>query len=130
LQREDYVRYDDLPLETSTASPSAWNLSATFIRSTAEESFNATFATSRNAKQAEAKRKEYSHNFRCFPPVGGGAGDRTPDIARELHDEIGQALTVMQLNLQSMLLSPDTEAVSPRLNETLRVVERVLEQRA
>jgi signal transduction histidine kinase len=50
------------------------------------------------------------------------------NIARELHDEIGQALTVMQLNLQAMLLSPVTDVVSPRLNESLVLVERVLEQ--
>ena len=49
-------------------------------------------------------------------------------IARELHDEIGQALTVMQLNLQAMLQSPGADALTPRLNESLKVVERVLEQ--
>jgi signal transduction histidine kinase len=50
------------------------------------------------------------------------------NIARELHDEIGQALTVIQLNLQVMLQAPDTQALAPRLNESLKVVERVLEQ--
>jgi signal transduction histidine kinase len=50
------------------------------------------------------------------------------NIARELHDEIGQALTVMQLNLQAMLQSPGTDALKPRLKESLEVVERVLEQ--
>ena len=50
------------------------------------------------------------------------------NIARELHDEIGQALTVMQLNLQALLESPSTDALAPRLNETLKVVGRVLEQ--
>jgi signal transduction histidine kinase len=50
------------------------------------------------------------------------------NIARELHDEIGQALTVMQLNLQAMLQSPGADALTPRLNESLKVVERVLEQ--
>ncbi|HEX4341967.1 MAG TPA: sensor histidine kinase, partial [Verrucomicrobiae bacterium] len=50
------------------------------------------------------------------------------NIARELHDEIGQALTVMQINLQAMLQSPDKGALTPRLNQNLAVVERVLEQ--
>jgi signal transduction histidine kinase len=50
------------------------------------------------------------------------------NIARELHDEIGQSLTVMQLNLQAMLQSPATEVMSMRLNDSLAVVDRVQEQ--
>ncbi len=49
-------------------------------------------------------------------------------IARELHDEIGQALTVMQLNLQAMLTSPNANGLTSRLAELLKVVEHVLEQ--
>jgi len=48
-------------------------------------------------------------------------------LARELHDEIGQALTVMQLNLQAMLPAPGA-GNRPRLTATLEAVERVLEQ--
>jgi PAS domain S-box-containing protein len=49
-------------------------------------------------------------------------------ISRELHDEIGQALTVAQLNLQAVLQSPGAEAMARRLTESLDAVERVLEQ--
>jgi PAS domain S-box-containing protein len=49
-------------------------------------------------------------------------------LARELHDEIGQALTVAELNLQALLQAPGTEALTPRLKESLEVVDRVLEQ--
>ena len=49
-------------------------------------------------------------------------------LARELHDEIGQALTATEMNLQALLESPGTDALAPRLKESLRVVERVLEQ--
>lgn len=49
-------------------------------------------------------------------------------LARELHDEIGQALTVIQMNLQALLESPVTDPLAPRLKESLQVVERVLEQ--
>jgi signal transduction histidine kinase len=49
-------------------------------------------------------------------------------LARELHDEIGQALTVAELNLQAMLQSPGADALLPRLKESLQVVERVQEQ--
>ncbi len=49
-------------------------------------------------------------------------------LARELHDEIGQGLTVAELNLQALLQLPGTDALAPRLQESLYVVERVLEQ--
>lgn len=48
-------------------------------------------------------------------------------IALELHDEIGQALTVAELNLQAVLQTTGNEA-QPRLKESLDAVERVLEQ--
>ena len=48
-------------------------------------------------------------------------------LARELHDEIGQALTVMQLNLQAVLQSPGTASAS-RVREALKVIERLLQQ--
>jgi signal transduction histidine kinase len=49
-------------------------------------------------------------------------------LARELHDEIGQALTATEMNLQALLESPGTDGLAPRLKESLRVVERVQEQ--
>ena len=48
-------------------------------------------------------------------------------IARELHDEIGQALTVAQMNLQTVLRS-GAGGLAPRLTESLKVIERVQEQ--
>jgi PAS domain S-box-containing protein len=49
-------------------------------------------------------------------------------IARELHDEIGQGLTVAQKNLQAALESPDSAALPTRLAGGLEAVERVLDQ--
>ena len=80
-------------------------------------------------KQAEAKRREYSGKLQVLSRrlVEAQETERR-NIARELHDEIGQALTVMQLNLQAMLQLPGTDALTSRLKENLAVVERVLEQ--
>jgi PAS domain S-box-containing protein len=79
-------------------------------------------------KLAEEKLKTYSLKLQVLSRrlVEVQETERR-NIARELHDEIGQSLTVMQLNLQAMLQSPGT-GDQPRLNETLKVVERVLEQ--
>jgi two-component system sensor histidine kinase UhpB len=78
---------------------------------------------------AERKREEYSHKLQVLSRrlVETQETERR-HLARELHDEIGQALTVAQLNLQALLQLPDTKALKPRLKKSLKVIERVLEQ--
>jgi signal transduction histidine kinase len=80
-------------------------------------------------QQAEAKRREYGAKIQVLSRrlVEVQETERR-HLARELHDEIGQALTVAQMHLQALLQSPGTDALAPRLNESLAVVERVLEQ--
>ena len=48
-------------------------------------------------------------------------------LARELHDEIGQALTAAKINLQAALEEPD-HAKAKRINETTAILERLLGQ--
>jgi PAS domain S-box-containing protein len=129
LQREAYVRYDDLPLETSAGKSINVEFVSNVYQVNGSKVIQCNIRNITERKQAEAKRKEYSRKLQVLSRrlVEAQETERR-NIARELHDEIGQALTVMQLNLQAMLLSPGTEVVSPRLNETLEVVERVLEQ--
>jgi PAS domain S-box-containing protein len=49
------------------------------------------------------------------------------NMARALHDEVGQALTAVELNLQNAK-EQCSEAVMPRLDEGLRIIEGVLER--
>ena len=49
-------------------------------------------------------------------------------IARELHDEIGQSLTVAEMNLQAALQGSKQGALTRRLQDSIDAVERVLEQ--
>ncbi|MBI5841861.1 MAG: PAS domain S-box protein [Chloroflexi bacterium] len=49
-------------------------------------------------------------------------------IARELHDEIGQVLTAVRVNLQTIQLSPDPSTLGPRLEESISIVEHALRQ--
>jgi signal transduction histidine kinase len=49
-------------------------------------------------------------------------------IARELHDEIGQTLTTAEMNLQAALRSPRSETLERRLEDSIEAVERVLSQ--
>jgi PAS domain S-box-containing protein len=48
-------------------------------------------------------------------------------LAHELHDEIGQVLTVVNLNLESLRARVD-RAAWPRLDESVEVVNRAIEQ--
>jgi signal transduction histidine kinase len=80
-------------------------------------------------KLAESKREEYSRKLQVLSRrlVAAQETERR-NLARELHDEIGQALTVAQLNLQALLQSPGSKTWIPRLKESLEVIGRVLEQ--
>jgi PAS domain S-box-containing protein len=49
-------------------------------------------------------------------------------IARELHDEVGQTLTVAEMNLQAVVRSSRATTLTVRLKESLQAVERVLAQ--
>jgi signal transduction histidine kinase len=48
-------------------------------------------------------------------------------LARELHDEIGQALTAVKINLQSIAQAPG-ELAAGRLQESLAIVDQALQQ--
>jgi len=80
-------------------------------------------------KLAEKKRGEYGRKLQVLSRrlVEVQETERR-NLARELHDEIGQSLTVAQINLQALLQSPRTKTLQPRLQECLEVIERVLEQ--
>jgi len=49
-------------------------------------------------------------------------------IARELHDEIGQALTALKINLQAVQRFPETGLLEPRLLDSVNIVDRTLRQ--
>ncbi|MCX8022474.1 MAG: PAS domain-containing protein [Syntrophorhabdaceae bacterium] len=49
-------------------------------------------------------------------------------IARELHDEIGQALTAVKINLQSLQRITDTGQFTKRLMEAIATLDRALNQ--
>ncbi len=129
LQREGCVRYDDLPLETSAGKSISVEFVSNVYQVNGSKVIQCNIRNITERKQAEAKRKQYSRKLQVLSRrlVEAQETERR-NIARELHDEIGQALTVMQLNLQALLQSPGTDALTPRLSENLAVVERVLEQ--
>ncbi len=49
-------------------------------------------------------------------------------LARELHDEIGQALTVLKINIQAIQSAPDPTTAHQHLNSSLELVEQTLQQ--
>lgn len=49
-------------------------------------------------------------------------------IARELHDEVGQVLTAVKINLQVLRRQPALQAHSHQLDENIESVQRALEQ--
>lgn len=49
-------------------------------------------------------------------------------IARELHDEIGQLLTVIKLDLQGILRKPGVESAGTALRESIETIDRLVGQ--
>jgi len=129
LPREGCVRYDDLPLETRTGKALSVEFVSNVYQVNGGKVIQCNIRNITERKRAEAKRKEFSRKLQVLSRrlVEAQETERR-NIARELHDEIGQALTVMQLNLQAMLQSPGADGLTPRLNASLQVVDRVLEQ--
>ncbi|MFO1487333.1 MAG: PAS domain S-box protein [Verrucomicrobiota bacterium] len=80
-------------------------------------------------KEAGEKLRHYSHRLELLSRhlVEAQETERRR-IARELHDEIGQSLTVTQIHLQALLQEPAAADRPARLNESLQVIDRVLEQ--
>jgi len=48
-------------------------------------------------------------------------------LAHDLHDEIGQALTVVKMNLQTMQRLSDTSAITIPLNDSKEVIDQILQ---
>jgi len=48
-------------------------------------------------------------------------------LAHDLHDEIGQALTVVKMNLQTMQRLSDTSAITTPLNDSKQVIDQILQ---
>jgi len=49
-------------------------------------------------------------------------------LARELHDEIGQALTAAKINLQALQRFPEPGSLAGRLADSIGLVDRLLQQ--
>ncbi|MGI8906138.1 MAG: PAS domain S-box protein [Candidatus Sumerlaeaceae bacterium] len=54
--------------------------------------------------------------------------DERRHIARELHDEMGQALTAIKINLQLLQQYPDPDNLHSRLGDSVTVVDRLFQQ--
>jgi PAS domain S-box-containing protein len=129
LQRETYVRYEDLPLETSAGKSINVEFVSNVYQVNGSKVIQCNIRDITKGKQAEGKLKESRQRLQALSRrlVKVQETERR-HLARELHDEIGQALTVAEMNLQALLVSPGTDALAPRLKQSLEVVERVQEQ--
>jgi PAS domain S-box-containing protein len=129
LQREAYVRYDDLPLETSDGRSINVEFVSNVYQVNGGKVIQCNIRDITQRKRAQGKLKESRRRLQVLSRrlVEVQETERR-HLARELHDEVGQALTVIEMNVQALLASPGADALVPRLKQSLEVVERVQEQ--
>lgn len=78
-------------------------------------------------KRAEQRLHEYAHRLESLSQRLLEAQEtERRRIARELHDQIGQDLSVIKINLQALQRLPGASALGAHLEETVRIVEGVL----
>lgn len=79
------------------------------------------------AKEAEHKIAEDAQRLEQLSRrLLAAQEDERRNVARELHDEIGQLLTVVKLDLQAVLRQPGTAALAPALKEGMESIDRVV----
>ena len=143
LQKDGYVAYKDLPLETKDGRKIAVEFVSNVYQAGDQQVIQCNIRDITARKEAEdqknrlnaqleervVEREQYSHRLQVLSRrvVEAQEAERR-HLARELHDEIGQALTVAQINLQMLTQSPAVDGMLPRLQASLQVVDRVLEQ--
>jgi PAS domain S-box-containing protein len=86
------------------------------------------FANAIARKRAAKELEEANHQLRfLFRRLFEVQEEERRHLARELHDEVGQALTAAKINLQAAIKESDG-AKSKRIDETTAILERLLGQ--
>jgi PAS domain S-box-containing protein len=78
-------------------------------------------------KQAEDQLRNFAHQLELLSRqlLTAQEAERR-HIARELHDEIGQLLTVIKLDLQGVLHQPGVQSFAPALQESIETVDQLV----
>lgn len=128
LQRKAYVRYEDLPLETSAGKAISVEFVSNVYPVNGHKVIQCNIRDITQRKQADASRRAYDRRLAQLSRrlVAAQETERR-NIARELHDELGQTLTVAQLNLQALLQTPGN-AGEAHARASVAAVDQLLEQ--
>ena len=129
LQHESYIRDEDVPLETKAGRPINVEFVSNVYQVNGDKVIQCNIRDITHRRRAEERLKVYNRKFQVLSRrlVEAQESERRA-IARELHDEIGQALVLMQFNLQAISQLPGTVKLKPRLDQTLAVIDHLMEQ--
>lgn len=81
-----------------------------------------------NEKQDIGLRRERERLKQLSARLVNAQEEERRRLARELHDEIGQALTAVKINLQTVQRLPQASSFASRLEESIGIIDRTLQQ--
>ena len=80
-------------------------------------------------KLAEVKVTEYTNQLHSLSQRQTEVQENERrSLARELHDEVGQVMTAVKTNLETIRLSPEPETINQQLVDSIDIVDRALDQ--
>ena len=80
-------------------------------------------------KLAELKVREYTDQLHSLSQRQTELQENERrSIARELHDEVGQVMTAVKTNLETIRLAPEPETIDQQLVDSIGIVDRALDQ--
>lgn len=112
-------------LDVAANTPNAFDLHHTAIVCEVADQLAIAFQNDQLVQQVQAHSERLRALSRQLMEIQENERHR---IARELHDEIGQSLTAVKINIESSRRVPDQSTAKLYLDDSIAIIERLIQQ--
>ncbi len=134
LQRKKYVRYENLPLETADGRKINVEFVSNVYLVNDQEVIQCNIRDITDRKKAEEEIKESKRQLeQLYKRLNDIRENERLEISREIHDELGQSLTALKMDLNwtkenltdKMLVAKKFNSMIDIVSETIKKVQRI-----